>query len=181
MPAASGRRGPAEAGGGAGEERGVNARGAPGPGAVRRAGRESPGQGPERSTGAGLGCRVCVLSWPLTVRIQGNNKTFRKRTAWPRKGRLAASSGRRALGRRFARSVLAAPVDGLPWRLRRLLRLLGALLLRELLARGNGVLLGPPLGLGGRLQAAALQHLHTGRPQGSELGPGSGTPSPVPR
>lgn len=58
VPAASGRGGPAEEDGGAGEERGVNARGAPGPGAVRRAGRESPGQGPERSPGAGLGCRV---------------------------------------------------------------------------------------------------------------------------
>lgn len=46
-------------------------------------------------TGAGLGCRVCVLSWPLTVRIQGNNETFRKQMAGPQKGLLAASRARR--------------------------------------------------------------------------------------
>ena len=54
------------------------------------------------------------------------------------------------------RSVLVAPVAGLAWRLRRLLRLLGAFLLRQLFARGDGVLLWPPLGLRGRLQATAL-------------------------
>lgn len=34
-----------------------------------------------------------VLVWPLTVRIQGNNKKFRKQTAWTQKGRLAAFGG----------------------------------------------------------------------------------------
>lgn len=56
-------------------------------------------------------------------------------------------------------SVLAIPVSGLARQFRWLLGLLGTLLLCELLARGDGVLLGPPLGFGRRLQAATLQHL----------------------
>lgn len=56
-------------------------------------------------------------------------------------------------------SVLAVPVAGLTRQFRCLLGLLGTLLLRELLARGDGVLLGPPLGFGRGLQAATLQHL----------------------
>lgn len=42
----------------------------------------------------------------------------------------------------------------------------GSLLLTQLLAAGDGVLLGATFGLGGRLQAAALQHLPT--PAGQE-------------
>lgn len=45
---------------------------------------------------------LSFLVWPLNVRIQGNNKKFRKQTAWTQKGRLAASGGlwgpRTALG-----------------------------------------------------------------------------------
>lgn len=58
-----------------------------------------------------------------------------------------------------AHSVFTALVAGLAWRLRRLLSLLGSFLLSELLTGGDGVLLGPSFGLGGGLQATALQHL----------------------
>lgn len=133
-----------------------------------------PGQVSRLRPGArwGLGLTsgsVSFLVWPLTVRIQGN-KTFRKQTAWTRT---------RWAGSRFLavwvprphlplRSVLVTPVASLTRSLRRLLCLLGAFLLRELLAGRDGVLFGPPLRLGWGFQATSLQHL-------------AGTPAPVSR
>lgn len=110
---------------------------------------------------------VSFLVWPLTVRIQGN-KTFRKQTAWTRT-RSAGSwflAGWVLRPHLLLRSVLMTPVASLTRSLRRLLCLLGTFLLRELLAGGDGVLLGPPLRLGWGLQATSLQHL-------------AGTPAPV--
>lgn len=101
---------------------------------------------------------MSFLVWPLIVRIQSSNEMIRKQTAWTRKGQLLGPRRPRQPHPR-RRSVLAISVAGLARRLRWLLCLLGTLLLRELLARGDGVLLGPSLGLGGGLQAATLQHL----------------------
>lgn len=169
-------------GGWCGRRAGRECRGAPGPG-VRPPRRTRV---PRPGLGAHWGRAWLQGLCPFSLGPQLSAfKVIRKRLESKRRGRGRAGSRLRAggggLGRRVGRSVLAAPVDGLARRLRRLLRLLGALLLRELFARGNGVLLGPPLGLGGRLQAAALQHLRVGWPHGGERGRGSGTPRPVPR
>lgn len=51
------------------------------------------------------------------------------------------------------------PVASVTWSLRRLLCLLGAFLLSELLTGGDGVLLGPSFRLGWGLQATSLQYL----------------------
>lgn len=78
----------------------------------------------------------------------------------------AAGAGGGGAGR--APSLLLADLGRRAQALGRLLGFPGSLLLRELLAAGDGVLLGAALGLGGGLQAASLQHLRGG--EGAEEG-----------
>lgn len=92
----------------------------------------------------------------------------------PRPGAAAAAAlGGRAPGRAErlgaggggagpCRSLLLADLSRRAQALGRLLGVPGSFLLRELLAAGDGVLLGAALGFGGGLQAAPLQHLRGG-------------------
>lgn len=90
-----------------------------------------------------------------------------------RSGARRGAGGPRAPGRqRWGRAVPSLLLADLSRRAQALGGFLGvtcALLLRELLAAGDGVLLGAALGLGGGLQAAPLQHLRGGE--------GTGTPA----